>query len=206
MDHVLRNDEATLVESHSILNVPDNQPEFSLFDLICENFCEECRILRWLGKANPPMTKEDGRSEPSGQYKLNRDWMSRSEPQFSSTCEMCQLIRDLAPRDAVLIWIDMSLRRLSDLPTTYVRANMRDPYDVLELIMKAKVHGREAKSLFNASTMGLPTTSVQKPGSITVNATTPVAMTLRVNPYPNSKSWTVSPRLLSIFQMRTVST
>ncbi|KAJ8111756.1 hypothetical protein OPT61_g5716 [Boeremia exigua] len=62
----------------------ESQPEASLtFDQFCEQLCEGCRVVRWLGKADPP---------PRLAWKEH-------EIHVSENCLLCQQLSKLLPRE-----------------------------------------------------------------------------------------------------------
>ncbi len=89
------------------------------FDQFCEQLCEGCRVVRWLGKADSPEPNHWGkyREIPKGSegYKF----------QLSGECFLCQQFLDFLPDGTVNKPISIVLSSLNDEETTF--------YDMLEL-------------------------------------------------------------------------
>lgn len=69
--------------------------EYLISDAVCEQLCENCRVVRWLGKVNPP-PDEIPKEEYPDEYLAPRYYTGRTY-RIQSGCLLCEQIKALLP-------------------------------------------------------------------------------------------------------------
>lgn len=110
--------------------VTDNStelPDGTTFLEFCNRCCERCRVVRWIGKDNPPEAfygdyREDNPHEKSA---------------WSPSCPLCQQLKNYVPPDFENVSVHLLLRRLDSMTEDrYGYRIDKRPYDVLNVCFR----------------------------------------------------------------------